>query len=114
MQRCTPSPNAACGFGNRSSTISSGSGNDAGSWLHIAYDRNMRSPAENSKPGDLAVLRDRATTALRGREVAQELLGGEVEVARVVDQPRPLVRVARRASRARRRAATSWCRTRRR
>ncbi len=50
MQRCTPSPNAAWGFGNRSSTISSGFGNDAGSWLHIAYDRNMRSPAENVKP----------------------------------------------------------------
>ena len=78
MQRCTPRPNAACGFGNRSSTISSGSGNDAGSWLHIAYDRNMRSPSENSNPATSQSCVIGAPAALRGCEVAQELLGGEV------------------------------------
>ena len=45
------------------------------------------------EPLDLAVLGDRATAALRGREVPQELLGREIEVARVVDQLRPLVGV---------------------
>jgi hypothetical protein len=38
--------------------------------------------------GDLAVLRDRAPTALRGGEVAEELLGGGDQVVGVVDQPR--------------------------
>src|SRR5690606_4667934 len=44
IQRCLPSPNVVCLFGQRSSLTVSGSSNTSGSKFAAAYARKMRSP----------------------------------------------------------------------
>ena len=92
MQRCTPRPNAACGFGNRSSTISSGLGErrrDRGCTSRTTGTCGRPRRTANPATSQSCVIVRPPPCA--GREVPQELLGGGVHVVGVVDQAHALV-----------------------
>ena len=92
MQRCTPE--AERGVRVREPVehdLVGVRGTTPGSWLHIAYDRNMRSPAENGNPATSQSCVIVRPPPCAGREVPQELLGRGVHVVGVVDQADALV-----------------------
>ena len=93
MQKCSPKPNARCGFGLRSMRNANGSSNTSSSRFADAKYSASWSPARIVDAADLAVLgRDAGEVADRA-DPAQDLLDRVGQQLGSVAQLLPLVRV---------------------